>query len=106
MPTISLTQLAKYAFTVTVIILLTALIISYVSSFVEVLSSLFSKISGFGSDVNGLNLGWFANAIGLVDFLNSLMISFYVAGSFFVSSLVTLLGMKFLMKFYTSFTRV
>lgn len=106
MPTISLVQLAKYVFSIVVIGLLTTLIISYASSFVGILSSLFSKISGIGSTVSGLNLGWFANAIGLVDFMNSLMASLYIGGAFFVSSLITLLGLKFVIKFYVAFTRV
>ena len=106
MPTISLTDIAKYFFTYFIVILLTLAIISYVASFVSILGALLSKISGLGSSVDGLDIGWFANSIGLVTFMNSVMISLYVAGSFFVSSLVTLLGLKFVIKFYTGFTKV
>lgn len=106
MPTVSIIQIAKYAFTIGIVVSLTVLLVSYVSSFGSLFSELLSKISGFGSNVNGLNLGWFANSIGLVEFMNSIMISLYVAGAFFVSSLVTLLGFKFVMKFYVAFTRV
>ena len=106
MPTISLVQLAKYVFTVAMIGILTYTIVSYVGSFVSILGGVFQKVSGFGSSVNGLNLGWFANAIGLVGFLNALLSSLYIAGAFLVSSLTTILGFKFLVKFYISFTRV
>lgn len=106
MPTFSLVAIAKYGFTLFVVGLLTVTLISYVGDFMAIIGELLSKISSSTSTVNGLNLGWFANAIGLVDFMNSLMASLYVAGAFFVSSLVSILGLKFVIKLYTSFTRI
>jgi len=106
MPTISLTELAKIASKIIIIAILAGIILSFVGSFVSIISNIFSKLSGISASVNGLNLGWFANAIGLVSFLNSLMVSFYVAISILVSGTVTILSFKFGIQFYKNLMRI
>ncbi len=100
MPIISLTELAKIAAKLIVIAILAGIILTFIGSFVGIISIIFSKMSGISSSINGLNLGWFASAIGLVSFLNSLMVSFYVAISVLVSGMVTILGFKYGIQFY------
>jgi len=106
MPTINLTQLAQITAKLIVFGILTGLILTFVGSFVGIISTIISQMSGASSSVNGLDLGWFANTIGLVSFLNSLMQSFYYAGSIFVSGLVTIIGFKFGIKFYQNLMKI
>jgi len=106
MPTINLTELAKIALKLLLMGVLAGIIISFVGSFITTLSDVISRMSGAGSAVAGLNLGWFAGAIGLVDFLNALMQSLFIAGGILISGVITILTFKFGMKFYTNLMRV
>jgi type III secretory pathway component EscU len=106
MPTFSLVEIGKIIFKVAVIAIIAGLIVSFVGSFVTIISDVVSNLSGVGSLVNGLNLGWFANTIGLVDFLNTMMNVLYIAGSTLISGVITILGFKYGMKFYTHILRV
>jgi len=106
MPTINLTLIAQIAGKLIIFGILAGILLSFVGSFYEIISTIIGKMSGVSSSVNGLNLGWFANAIGLVSFLNTLMVSLYVAVSIFVSGLVTILGFKFGIRFYQMLMRI
>jgi hypothetical protein len=106
MPTINLTLIAQIAGKLIIVAILAGLLLSFVGSFVGIISSLISNMSGISSTINGLDLGWFAETIGLVSFLNSLMQSFYYAVSIFMSGLVTILGFKFGIRFYNSLMKI
>ena len=106
MPTINLTELAKIVIKLILIGILASIIISFVGSFVTTLSDIISRMSGAGDSISGLNLGWFAGAIGLVDFLNALMQSLYIAGGILISGVITILSFKFGIKFYNNLMKV
>jgi len=106
MPNISLVELAKILIKLTLIALLTTVIISFVGNFTTMIIQVISNLTGSLNSVNGVNLGWFANAIGLVSMLNSLMQSLYIAGSILISGVVTILSFKFGIRFYENLMRV
>ena len=106
MPTINLTDLAKIVIKLLIIGILSTIIISFVGNFMTTLSDVVVRMSGAGDSVSGLNLGWFANAIGLVDFLNSLMQSLYISGGILISGVITILSFKFGTKFFTYLIKV
>jgi len=106
LPTISLIELAKIIAKIAVIVILAGIIYSFMQSFVGIITNIFAKFAGITSSVNGLNLGWFAGAIGLVSFLNALMSSLSVAVSILVSGMVTILGFKFGIRFYNILMRI
>jgi len=106
MPTISLTELAKISGKLIVIALLSALIIGFIGSLINTFTTIIQHLTGATNSVNGLNLGWFASAIGLTDFLNALMQSLYVAGGIFLSGIITIYSFKTGMKFYNNLLKV
>ena len=106
MPTISLTQLAKYAFTIAVILLILPLVFSVVTEITSVINTSIATVTGSVATLNGIDLGYAGKATGLVDFLNNLMQSVVIASSVFISALVAVLSLRFVIKFYTIFTRV
>ena len=106
MPTINLTEIAKIIGKLIVIAILAGIILQFVGNFVGIISTILSKLGGISSSVNGLNLGWFANAIGLVSFLNSLMVSLYVAISILISGIATILGFKFGIRFFGNLLKI
>jgi len=106
MPTINLTALAKIALKLIIIGILATIIIGYVGSLVNILIDVITHLKGSINAVNGLNMGWFSNAIGLVDFLNALMQSLFIAGGIFLSGIITILGFKWGSKFYNNLLKV
>ena len=106
MPTFNLAEIAKIIIKLIVIGILAGIILTFIGSFSNIISTILSKIGIISSSVNGLNLGWFANAIGLVSFLNSLMVSFYLALSILFSGVVTILGFKFGIQFYNNLMKI
>jgi hypothetical protein len=106
MPNISLVELAKIVAKLALVALLSSLILGFVGSFVSVIISIMSTMSSSLSTLNGVNLGWFANAIGLVSMLNALLQSLYIAGSVLISGVVAIFTFKFGMKFYDNLMKV
>ena len=106
MPTISLTELAKIAGKLIVIALLSALIIGFIGNLINTFTTIIQHLTGATNSINGLNLGWFAGAIGLTDFLNALMQSLYIAGGIFLSGIITIYSFKTGMKFYNNLLKV
>ena len=106
MPNISLVELAKILVKLGLIALLASIILGFVSSFVSIVISLINGMSNSLSGLNGVNLGWFANAIGLVSMLNSLLQSLYIAGSILISGIITILTFKFGIRFYENLMKV
>ena len=99
MPVFSLVEIAK----LTGKILVFAFMLTILKNFsVEILDVIRTVITSMLPDsLNGLNLGFFANAIGLVDFLNTLLSSLYVAGGIFISGLISIIVFKYSIKAYT-----
>jgi len=106
MPVINLIELGKIILKLLLIGALTAIVVSYAGTFTHTIGQLLTKMSTSGSTVNNLNLGWFASSIGLVDFLNALMQSLYVAGSFLVSGVIVVLSFKHGIKLFGFLLRV
>ena len=106
MPTISLTQLAKYAFTIAIIILILPLVLSLVSDITNYIQTAINNNINSLSTLNGIDLGYAGRATGLVDFLNNLMQSVLIASSLFISATVAILSLKFIIKFYSVFTKI
>ena len=106
MPTISLTELAKIALKIIIIGILATIIIGYVGSLINVLTDVIGHLKGSLNSVNGLNMGWFSNAIGLVDFLNAFMQSLFIAGGIFLSGVITIFTFKIGSKFYNNLLKV
>ncbi len=106
MPTISLVQLAKIAVTLFIIGLILPQIINLASTIINSLNSAITNASNSVSSVNGIDLGYVGRVVGLVDFLNNLMSSVVIASSLFLSALASIMGLKFLIKFYSMATKV
>ena len=101
MPVVNLVGIARIVGKLIVIGVLAGIIFSFFGSFINILTNIFHNVDGISSSVNGLNLGWFADAIGLVSFLNTLMSSFYVAISVLASGTVTILSFKHGIRYYS-----
>jgi len=83
-----------------------ALMFSFISQIDGIFKSLFTTVANSFSSVNGLNLGYFAGAVGLVDFLNSLLQSLLVASKIFLSSIFTIMVFKFISKMFNTAMRI
>ena len=106
MPTISLTQLAKIAVTLFIIALILPQIMGLISSVTNAINSSITNVTNSLGTVNGLDLGYVGRVTGLVDFLNNLMNSVVIASSLFMSAIISIVSIKFLIKFYTTATRI
>jgi len=106
MPSISLVELAKILVKLGLIAFIASLILGFVSSFVSIVISLINGMSNSLSTLNGINLGWFANAIGLVSMLNSLLQTLYIASSVLISGIITVFVFKFGIRFYDNLMKV
>ena len=106
MPTISLVQLAKIAITLFIIGLILPQIINLASTIINSVNTAINNASSSVSSVNGIDLGYVGRVVGLVDFLNNLMSSVVIASSLFLSSLASVMGVKFLIKFYNMATKI
>ncbi len=102
MPTFSLVEIAKVAFKIALIAILTSLLVGFVASFTDIILGLLNKIVSSFAPLNNLDIGYFAKEIGLVDFLNALMNSLFIAGNIFVSALIAILTFKFGFKAYSA----
>ena len=94
MPTINLTQLGLIAAKALVMIAFFSLFVSFMSNFSSMLISIIGKLFGSVGAVGSLNLGYVAGAIGLDVFINNLLSSVYIAGSVYVSAMITILIFK------------
>ena len=106
MPNISLVELAKIIAKLALVALLASLILGFVGTFVSIIISIMSSMSTSLNVLNGINLGWVANAIGLVSMLNALLQSLYIAGSVLISGIVAIFTFKFGMRFYDNLMKV
>ncbi len=106
MPNIDLVQIAKIALKLLIIGLLMTVIMTFISHFVSMLQNIIGQMSNSVQSVNGINLGWFANTIGLVSMLNALMQSLYIGASILISGVVTIIGFKYGMKLYQNLMKV
>ena len=106
MPNIDLVGIAKIALKLLIIALLATLIVTFVGHFATYLITVIQHLTGALSTVNGVNLGYFANAIGLVTFLNSLMQSLYIAGSILISGVISILTFKYGIRLYNSLMKM
>jgi len=100
MPTISLTQLIKYAFTIALAVVIIALFVRLSSSFIEYITISINSIISSNSTIDGLDLGYVAKEVGLVDFLNALMNSVLIASNVFIGSISSIYSIKFIIKLY------
>jgi len=104
MPTISLTQIALIASKLIVVGILFALMLSFMGDFSLMITTSISSIFNSTSSMNSLNLGYFAGAIGLDTFVNTLLASLYTAGSLYISGMVGIIIFKYSIKVYQTIT--
>jgi len=97
---------ARIAVKIILIGIFFAVIYSFISEFNGYLQSLVLQIVSSFSSINGLDLGYFAGAVGLVSFLNNLLQSLFLAGKIFISVVSSLLVFKFVAKMFNTVMRV
>ena len=100
MPTINLTQVALLSFKLTVMGIIFAIIVSFMSSFSNTVSSILTTLFSSVGSVGSLNLGYVAGAIGADIFINNVLSSVYIAGSVYVSAMVSILIFKHSLNIY------
>ena len=64
----------------------------------SILVTLFSSVDSVAT----VNLGYVAGVIGVADFINNLLSSIYIAGSVYVSAMVSILTFQYTTKIYAT----
>lgn len=103
MPTINLTRLFEIGVKVTLFLAFVAFFVTNINNFTLILKTF---ISNMGVSFATIDLGCFAEKIGLVSFLNSLFIIIYNAVGLYISSILTVVSFKFITKIYQTILKV
>ncbi len=99
MPTINLTRILEIALKIAIFGAFVTFFVSYIGDFTVLLSNIVNKITM--GNIDNLNLGCFAEKIGMVSFINSLFIIAYNAVGVYISALLSVLVYRFVLKIYT-----
>ncbi|CAA6799798.1 MAG: Unknown protein [uncultured Sulfurovum sp.] len=83
-----------------------SLFFGYMDVGVSILISFFNSSFGGLGDVASINLGCVSSKLGLVSFLNSLLVQFYVVAGLVISAIGSLLTTKYVLLFFSFLMRI
>jgi len=103
---VDFTKIAIIVVKILVIGVVFAIIISFMSTFSGMIGSALGSMFSSTGTLGSLNLGYVAGAVGADTFVNNVLASVYIAGSFYISSMVGILIFQYSIKIYDMVVKV
>jgi hypothetical protein len=105
MPVFSPLEIIRITIKLALIATVIAILFNFSSEFKDIATNLLGKIGLSMNSVDGLDLGWFAGAIGLTLFLNTLMGNVVTAGHVLVGAVIAIFIFKYSVQIYAFLTK-
>jgi len=98
--TIDFTRIAILVGKIALMLVVFGIMISFMSDFGNMITSALATAFGDVNTIGSLNIGYVAGAIGADVFINNLLNSLYIAIAFYGSSMLSIIGFKYVVKMF------
>ena len=98
--TIDFTRIAILVGKIALMLIVFGIMISFMSDFGNMITSALTTAFGDVNTIGSLNIGYVAGAIGADVFINNLLNSLYIAIAFYGSSMLSIIGFKYVVKMF------